>query len=129
MNLLLRHPFLGDLMVEPASKCEAAPGKQNYKVRGCSATAKRTRTEASRCSGFDYGKFKMRHRIHIDQVPFALDNNPRNTFVSHDRSNMALVSGIAGAEERFGALQVAFHGDTELPQPKLGHFIMGARFL
>ena len=121
-------PTLVDLMPEPAAESEDAPGKRKYEVRGCAASSKRARTEAARCSGSDYGKFKMRHRVHIDQVPLCLGHNPCNTFVFHDRSDMPRVSGLAGAGTMFGTLQVEFHGDTVLPQPKLGHFIMGAFF-
>ena len=54
------------------------------------------------------------------QIPFALDNNPRATFVQADRADMALVSGLAGADKRFGTLQVASHGDPDLKQPGIG---------
>ena len=81
---------------------------------------KRARTESSRVTGKDYGGYKPAQRIHIDQVPFSLDNQARRTFVHASRSDMAMVSGAPGTEKRFGTAQIAFHGDASKRQMKIG---------
>ena len=37
-----------------------------------------------------------------------------------DLADRALLAGMAGQENRFATLQVAFHGDPNVPQPDLG---------
>ena len=83
--------------------------------------AKAVRTEASRVTQSDYGVYKMWHRIHVDQIPFEIDQTARKTFVAAETSDLAIVAGIPGGDKRFGTLQVAMHGDPDFVQPRVGY--------
>ena len=90
---------------------------------------KKARHAASRVTGADYGYYKPFYRVHIDQVPFSLDGTARTTFVDVKVADGAVISGIPGQDKRFGACQIAFHGDPDKKQFKLeslGGFIFSA---
>ena len=88
-------PTLQDLEVIENKKNNE--GERKNVTSGGFACRKRARAESSRACGSDFGKYKLKARIHIDQVPFS-----------------------PGSEKRFGTLQIAFHGDAALRQPRLG---------
>ena len=90
---------------------------------------KLARTMASLVQQSDYGLYKMRHRIHEDQIPFEIDQTARKTFVAAETSDLAIVTGIPGGDKRFGTLQVGMHGDLDLVQPRLGYLLACLRTL
>ena len=61
--------------------------------------------EAKRLRTSEYGRFPFENTYNVDQVPFELDNNFRETYCKLS-DQMAQMSAPCGANKRFGTLQV-----------------------
>ena len=112
---------LMEVDVVPAKK-ESLKESKSHQVR------KSRKLQPEKCTSRDLGYYKLKQRIHIDQVPMTLEVGARRCFVPVSSADRAVVSGFSGQEKRFATLQVAFHGDINCPQPDLGdHFFKCVR--
>ena len=81
-----------------------------YKVRANVNKALAEEVKAKPVMKKKYGHYGLAQRIHIDQIPFYFDQNPRRSYCSKETAGMNIVSGQPGADKRFGTIQLAMHG-------------------
>ena len=113
-------PSVQDLM-DAFMEVDVVPAKKISEKESRSHRALKSRKlQPEKCLQRDFGYYKLKQRIHIDQVPLSLEIGARKCYVPSDLADRALVAGMAGQEKRFATLQVAFHGDANVPQPDLG---------
>ena len=74
----------------------------------------------------DWGRYPPKMRYNCDQVPFNLDNSGRRTYIKA-QSDVAVITGQPGSENRFGTLQVCLHAGRSSAQPPLTIIFRGAK--
>ena len=56
----------------------------------------------------------------MGQVPFEIDQKPRNSFVATETSDLAIVAGIPGGDKRFGTLLVVVSKSRKFEKSESG---------
>ena len=72
-----------------------------------------------------YGRFSLRRRFNVDQVPFSWDLIGDHSYAQlQEEANIS--SCGSGARKRFGTLQVCCCADPKAPWPRLGMILRSA---